>query len=180
MDEKVFLKQFGQVIKDNFDPLLVNMGFKFESAKVDQYSFESIWQKNNQYIIVQANMNPRDYPAYWNILLGEGSVAWPERDWNQVALWRFMKKLGQISAKEYSLVDMQIDKFHYQAVAARGDLEKFGESFLKGNLELFYKLRNLVNKDREPYKIYSPGKDGKYQMAYDPESEKLKKKFSGK
>ena len=62
---------------------------------------------------------------------------------------------------------------------AKKDLEEFGRAFLEGDLRLFYEARGEMNKDRKPYQIYEPDKDGNYKVSDDEESKKLKEKYGG-
>ncbi len=177
--DKTFLKQFNQSIEENFDEFLSLKGFKLESHKIEKYGAERVYARSKQYIVIRVNIHPRDIPEYWNIVMGEGSKEFPEADWNKVPLWSFMKELGQKDAKEYLLVNLGADGFSKQVSTAKIDLEKYGRSFLDNDLDLFYKVRSSINKDREPYKIYSPDKKGNYQVTDDAKSLKLKKKFGG-
>lgn len=52
-----------------------------------------------------------------------------------------------------------------------------GDPFLIIVSIFFIKVRSSINKDREPYKIYSPDKKGNYQVTDDAKSLKLKKKI---
>ena len=45
-------------------------------------------------------------------------------------------------------------------------------------MHLFYKIRKEQNKNREPYKIYSPDENGKYQTSFEPKSVEQNKKYS--
>ncbi|MBP9855491.1 MAG: hypothetical protein KBD53_11545 [Candidatus Omnitrophica bacterium] len=177
--EKTFLKKFSQIIKENFDEFLLKKGFELEASSIEEYFAKRVYKRNKQFIRIYANVNPREMAEYWSIILGEGDREWPELDWNSVGLWHFMVELGQKEAEEYSLKNKTTGAFLKQVKAAKNDLKIYGESFLNNNLDLFYRLRSQINKKREPYKIYSPDKTGKYKMAYEPKSAKLKKKFGG-
>jgi hypothetical protein len=179
MDKKLFLKKFNKLIEENFDEFLLSKVFKLISYNVKEHTSERVYIKNKQYVVIHANMNPQDIPNYWNIVLGEGSREFPETDWNKVVLWRFMRTLGQKDAGEYLISNLDVNKLNEQVRSARNDLQNYGNTFLEGDLDLFYKVRSLMNKEREPYKIYTPDKGGNYQVSNDSVSEKLKKEFGG-
>jgi hypothetical protein len=61
---------------------------------------------------------------------------------------------------------------------ANTELEKYGETFLKSDLTLFYETRKNQNKDREPYKIHSPDITGNYRTTDEPKSAEQKRKYS--
>ena len=112
------------------------------------------------------------------MILGEGdSEDFFECDWNSIALWRIKAKIDPNSkAQEYSF--STDDKVRYSVTNASEELLKYGLTFLKGDLTLFYETRKEQNKDREPYKIHSPDKNGKYQTTDEPKSVDQKKKYS--
>src|SRR5689334_14351589 len=110
MDTKSFLNKFNKIVIENFDSFLTGKGFRFESCKKDDYFYKRVYRKNNQYIMIDANMDPRDYPYFWNVVLGEGATEMPEADWNNIALWQLMRPLENPSAKELSVKDSEINK----------------------------------------------------------------------
>ncbi len=177
MDTKSFLNEFNKIITKCFDAFLLSKGFKFQSCANEQLVYMRVYRRNNQYIMISANVNPMNYPYFWNILLGEGTTEMPEGDWNKIALWQLMRPLENPSATEF-LVDLEIDKLADAVKTAKDDLEKYAESFLEGDLKLFYQVRSLVNRKREPYKIYSKDEDGNLVAKDDEISKKLKEKFS--
>src|SRR5208282_4187433 len=110
----------------------------------------------------------------WNVSLGEGTTEMPEADWNKITLWHLMRPLENPSAKEFSIVDSEVDKLDETVQTAKDDLEKYAKSFLDGDLKLFYQVRSFVNRNREPYKIYSKDENGNLIMTDDEVSKKLK------
>jgi len=178
MENKKFIEEFIRVVKDDFQSFLKSYGFNIELNEIQADFSQLVFCKDNQYIKIIVNLNPRDIPHYWNIILGEGEAFFPEADWNSIALWRVMKFQGKKEVGEYILNNLVVSKIPQIVRKGRIDLNAFGESFLNGNLELFYKIRSELNKSREPYKVYSPSKKGKYKQLYDSDSEKMKKKFS--
>ena len=51
-------------------------------------------------------------------------------------------------------------------------------SFLNGDVEPFRKVRSELNRKRTPFKIHVPTEDGTYTTIDEPESAKLKAKYS--
>lgn len=178
MDISAFLDKFNQAVIENFDSFLASKGFKFHACKKEQYYYSRIYKKNNQYILIDANLNPKDYPYFWNVSLGEGTTEMPEVDWNKIALWHLMKRLENPSAKEYQINDLSMDNIEEAIQSAKNELEKFGKTFLEGDLKIFYAVRKSINQNREPYKIYSRGKDGGLISMDDETSKKLKEKYT--
>lgn len=175
--EELFLQRFSQIIRENFDAFLLEKGFNFKSQILDKYFFMRVYRKNNEYIEIAANMHPMDFPYSWNILLGEGASGMPEGDWNKVALWCLMRRLGNPLAKEFSLSDAGVDKLNEDVKSAKNDLERFGNLFLDGDLKLFHEVRSSVNQNREPYKKSIVEDDGSLSMVEDENSKKLRDKY---
>ena len=152
-------------------------GFKLQAKKIEQYFCNVIYKKGDNYVKIFANIHWHDYPSYYNVILGNGKIEWPDDDWNSIALWYVKKHLDPSSnAKEYSL--LKFDGIEFSLENACKELEKYGSDFLNGNLDTFKKIRAEVNQEREPYKITIPQGDGTYKTTYDKTSEDLKNKNS--
>jgi hypothetical protein len=171
------MKKFTRLAIDMFTDTLAERGFKRESKRTDAYSCNIFYGKEDRYVMIRANIHPRDYPPHFNIILGEGSREFPESDWNSVALWR-VKNLIEKSDRgaEYGLEEP--NAMEDALAEALSDLLKFGESFLSGELKTFRQARSAQNKNRPPYQVHSPDKDGKYTVRDDPSSAKLKEEYS--
>ncbi len=159
-------------------PTFEQFGFQKHRIEIGKYSSTIIYRKENHYLKISSNTYPRDYPYHYNIILGEGdSEDFFEWDWNSVALWRFKKEIKpELKASEYEFpTDKEIEP---SLNNASSELLKYGLTFLNGELELFNKIRKEQNKDREPYKIHSPDKNGNYQTSFEPKSVEQKKKYS--
>ena len=164
------------VVKE-FDDLLSKAGFRRLRGGRDEDGFVVNYQSRPRYVSLRANTHPRDYPPSFNIILGEGSLDWPECDWNAVALWRMRNFLEKTdSATEFDIAVVP-DAAAF-AGNARRQLEEFHGGFLDGDLTIFRKVRANQNREREPYKIFEPVRDGKYVERADSESERLRDKFS--
>jgi hypothetical protein len=61
---------------------------------------------------------------------------------------------------------------------SNSELLEFGQTFLDGDLTLFHEIRKEQNKNRKPYKIHSPDKNGNYKTTYELKSVEQKKKYS--
>jgi hypothetical protein len=173
-EQKLFAEKAIEIVIPTFE----QFGFKKHRIERKEYSSTIIYRKDKQYLEISSNTHPRDYPNYYNIVLGEGnSEDFFEYDWNSVALWRFKKEINpELKATEYEFPkDNGIEP---SLKNANSELLKYGLTFLNGELELFHKVRKEQNKDREPYKIHSPDKNGNYQTSFEPKSVEQKKKYS--
>lgn len=160
-----------------FDDFLDLHGFTNELKEVEDFFCTMIYRKQEAYIKISASTHPRDYPNHYNLILGEGNNDWPDTDWNSVALWWIKKDISpDLKAKEYSLTDFE--KIEYSLKNAKNELEKYGDSFLHGDLTIFKKVRHNINKKRKPYEIHQPDKTGSFKTIIDSVSKKLKDKFS--
>jgi len=169
-----FSKEILKIIK----PEILKFGFKKYTTKNEEYYTNLVFRKSNQYIRIEGTNYPRDYPYFWNIILGEGSSDdFFEYDWNSVALWHLKNKIeNEICNKEYPFPTE--NELSYSILNAKNELLKFGQSFLLGNLELFYEVRKEINQKRETYKIHSPDGIGGYIVSNEPKSELMKRKFT--
>lgn len=169
---------FAQAVLDIIGPTIEKNGFVLHSKEIKQYSTNLTWRKKKQYIKVNSTTFPTDYPYYYNIVLGEGdSDDFFEYDWNSVAIWA----LARVSNPDTEIVSYDFpydDKIKSSVETAHSHLLTYGQTFLNGDLSTFYAARKMVNKDREPYKIYTPDKDGNYQTIFEPKSVEQKKKYT--
>jgi hypothetical protein len=169
---------FAEQVLETISPTVEHFGFKLYCKEVKTYSTTIVWRKDKQYIKVNSTDYPTDYPYYYNIILGEGnSDDFFEYDWNSVAVWalaRVIEPTADINSYDFPLGD----KVKYSLSAANNHLLKYGQTFLSGDLTVFYEARKQINENREPYKIYKPGQDGKYHTTDEPMSVKQKKKHS--
>lgn len=169
---------FAELVLEIISPTVEHFGFKLFSKEVKTYSTTIVWRKDNQYIKVNSTNYPTDYPCYYNIVLGEGSSDdFFEYDWNSVAVWALAKVIeptADINSYEFPLGD----KVKYSLNASNKHLLKYGQTFLLGDLTVFYEARKRINENREPYKIYKPNQDGKYNTNDEPMSVEQKKKYS--
>jgi len=173
-EQKLFSEKAMEIVIPTFE----QFGFKKHRIEIGKHSSTIIYRKEKQYLKISSNTYPRDYPYHYNIILGEGdSDDFFEWDWNSVALWRFKKEIKpELKASEY---EFPTDKGIEPSLNnANSELLKYGMTFLNGELELFYKIRKVQNKDREPYKVHSPDENGKYKTSFEPKSVEQKKKHS--
>ena len=175
MDLKIFNKTVGTI----FDKTLNDFGFKLKRKKTEKLFCERIYINGDRYIRISGDIHPMDFPPHYNIVLGQGSIEWPDCDWNAIALWLVKKEIDpKKKANEYSLEKMDEDKLGHSLNHAKEELVNYGKGFLTGDLKLFDKVRRELNKDREPYKIYRPTENGGREMIIDEESKGLKEKYS--
>lgn len=61
---------------------------------------------------------------------------------------------------------------------AKEELLKYADKFLHGDLTLFYEVCSEQNRNRQPYKIHTLDKNGKYSRTDEPKSAKQKRKYN--
>jgi hypothetical protein len=169
---------FADTVLEIISPTVEQFGFVRHSTEIETHFTTIIFRKDKQYIKISGSTNPRDYPYFYNIVLGEGdSEDFLEWDWNSIALWRLKLKIDpKVKAKEYEFP--LSDKVKFSLANANKELLKYADTFLRGDLTLFYQTRSEQNKGREPYKIHTPDKNGKYSTTYEQTSVEQKKKYS--
>ena len=173
-EQKLFSEKAIEIIIPTFE----KFGFNKHSEKIKEYSTRIIYRKENLYLEISSTNYPTDYPFYYNIVFGEGnSDDFFEYDWNSIALWRFKEKIKpELKASEYSF---PTEKGVVPSLEnANSELIEFGQTFLDGDLTLFYEIRKEQNKNREPYKIHSPNENGNYKTTDELKSVEQKKKYS--
>ena len=75
-------------------PWLAGFGFSRAEKDVSRYAASASFINGTRYVRLSASSEPRDLPSYCNVVLGEGSLHWPEVDWNGIALWRLARDQG--------------------------------------------------------------------------------------
>jgi hypothetical protein len=169
---------FADTVLEIISPTVEQFGFVRHRIEIETYLSTIIFRKDKQYIKVSGSTYPKDYPYSYNIVLGNGeSEDFFEWDWNSIALWRLKNKIDPTTkAKEY---DFPLgDKVKFSLSHANKELLKYADTFLRGDLTLFYDTRSKQNKGREPYKIHTPDKNGKYTTTDEQASVEQKKKYS--
>lgn len=169
---------FANTVLEIINPTVEQFGFARHRTEVEKHSSTIVWRKDTQYIKVKSSNYPTDYPYFYNVMLGEGSSDdFFEYDWNALALWRMKSKIKPAGkAKEYTFPFG--DKVKFSVSTANKELIEYGKTFLCGDLALFLETRSELNKNREPYKIYTPDENGNHIMSYEPLSMEQKKKYS--
>jgi hypothetical protein len=170
---------FADTVLEVISPTVEKFGFVRHRTEIDKHQTTIIFRKDKQYIKISGSTYPTDYPYSYNIILGDGdSEDFYEWDWNSVALWRLKTKLEpNTKAKEYDFPTG--DKVSFSVLHANNELIKYADTFLTGDLALFYETRSEQNKNREPYKVYTQDKTGKYVTSDEQKSIEQKKKYSG-
>ena len=169
---------FANTVLEVISPTVEKFGFSRHRTEVETHFTTIIFRKDNLYIKISGSTNPRDFPYFYSIDLGDGdSEDFFEFDWNSIALWRLKTKIDPTAkANEY---DFPLgDKVKLSISNANKELLKYADAFLNGDLTLFYETRSEQNKGREPYKIYTQDNNGKYTTTDEPTSVVQKKKYS--
>ena len=180
-------RAFPGVCAATFDAALASYGFHCGDAKLDRTFCAQLYLSDSRYIEISVNAEPREFPFYCNVVLGEGRTAWPERDWNSVALWRFIQHreldAAALGAGKYIFGDPVTVEPNPEDLLPifermRNDLLGFAADFLAGDLRAFRRVRAAQTRQREPYTIRRPDGMGGYRTTVDPESAHLKERFS--
>ena len=171
------MKEFSKLALSVFNEALSSYDFKKVSKKTESDYCKIVFVNGERYIVITANSDPRDSPAYFNIVLGEGSHSFPDTDWNAVALWRLKNYIDNNDrASEY---DLETSKSISGLLElSKIELLKYGADFLANDLRYFRQTRSQMNRDRKPYKRTWRNEKGEYITVYDPESMKLKEMYS--
>ena len=176
MGRRSDLQEFAKLAVESFDDVLLDRGFQRISRKIERNSFRVDYRSGVRYVSIRASTDPRDDPPCFSVLLGEGSLDWPEADWNAIALWRLRNFLAHSDeAAAYVLGEAPVGALIERATA---ELLEYGADFLAGDTKSFRQARSIQNKDRQPYRIHEPDGRGGYRTRIDPESAKIKERFS--
>lgn len=169
---------FAETVADVFTPVVERFGFVRTNYEVEAYFTTVIFRKGKQYIKISGSTYPTDYPYSYNVMLGEGdSEDFIEWDWNSIPLWRLKVKVDLTAeAREYQFPYAEQVKF--SVLNAGKELLQYADSYLHGDLTLFYETRSEQNKNREPYKISTRDDNGNCKTTYEPKSVAQKKKYS--
>lgn len=94
---------FADTVLEVMSPLIERFGFVRQRTEIDTHLSTIVFRKDQQYIKIDGSTHPRDYPYFYNILLGEGdSEELLEWDWNSIPLRLFKNRLDpSANAMEY-------------------------------------------------------------------------------
>ncbi len=173
------LRAFNDTVGTIFDKTLNEYGFKLRRKKNEKHFCQRIYINGDKYIKIAGDIHPMDFPPHYNIVLGQGSIQWPDCDWNAIPIWLIKKEIDpKKRSNEYSLEILEDEKILNSLNHAKDELFDYGKEFLINDLKLFDKLRKEQNRDREPYKIFRQTENGGREMIIDEESKLLKEKYS--
>ena len=160
-----------------FKDALAQHGFKLELNRSDELFCEVTFVNGARYVQISASIHSHDYPWYFTIALGEGPLDFGEADWNSIGLWRLREMVAPDAAEgDYRLRGKS--RYRRQLEDARVELLNYATDFLTGDVTLFRKARSEQNRERKPYQVHSPDKNGNYVVTDDPKSKAMKKKYS--
>ena len=174
---------FAESVLSIVEQTMAKSDFKRDKAEIKTYSTTIVFRKGKRYVKISSSSYPTDYPYCFNLVLGEGdSNNFFEYDWNSVSIAvmaKIIDPLKKINDYNFPVGDPAFDKTIKLSVEnANRDLLKYGVSFLKGDLSIFYQARKDVNNQRDPYRISAPDRNGVYKTTDEPKSVKQKKKYS--
>lgn len=170
-----FMTKFERLALKVFVDPLTNHGFTLDTTETDREFCRLTFVNGERYVRVSASIHPLDTPHEFGVVLGEGSREFLEADWNSIALWR-LRNLIEGTGANYSLEKR--DRVPELLDQARDDLLELGMDFLDGDLAAFRQARSEQNRQRRPYQIYSADENGQYAATDEPESAKMKAKYS--
>jgi hypothetical protein len=176
------LRTFKETTALTFDDFLKDFGFNKVESCSDQEFFTTTYRNGERYIQIGGTLHIRDCPYSFYLKFGEGSLKYPEVDWNGIELLRIIKEVSPTDYKKHKALyritpKITKEQIELKILKNRELCDKYGKNFLNNDLDLFYRVRSLQNKDREPYKISTS--DGKgYSTSYDEQSKRLKDKYS--
>ncbi len=163
---------FVQLADTAFNRHLADTSFRAEGEDhIDDWYASRSYRSGDSYIVLSANCHWKDGSPECRVKLGEGSNAWPDSDWNAIALWRLRGSGGNYPLKSLDDLENVIDTMCR-------DLVLHAVDFLSGDLDRFKKARAKQNEGRKPYIKHSPQSDGTYKSEPDPESMRLKDQYS--
>ena len=170
-------EKFAEFALKIISPTVEQFDFALYKNEVNKYSTTIVWKKGNQYVKINSTTYPLD-GFYYNIVLGEGDCNDVlEFDWNSVAIWALAKIIAPKS--KVGTYDFPLnDDVENSVKNANRELLLYGETFLKGDLTVFYEARKKINKKRQPYKIHYRNEKGVYVTENEPVSVEMKKKYS--
>lgn len=140
------------------------------NAVSNQYYDSRIYRNGERYIEIYASTHYRDAPAQARVHLGEGSLEWPEKDWNAIALWHLADRKGVYYIQDVKELPQLLRKM-------ADDLNEVAQDFLRGDTKRFRRVRAEVTKKRKPYTIHTPDEKGRYRTRIDEDSAELKRRF---
>jgi hypothetical protein len=167
------LDRFDRRCRTDVEKFLTGFGFTKAEHERTKLAVSHTFVSGERYVRLAVSFEPRDQPFACLVSLGEGSRILPEGDWNAIPLFRVLP--GDTN------LDVTLDGTESVDRAIDAILHGISESaldFLKGDLARFYALRSDQNREREPYRIFEPDPAGNYRSRPDPESERLKERFS--
>ncbi|MCA9395367.1 MAG: hypothetical protein KC900_14290 [Candidatus Omnitrophica bacterium] len=178
MDKKILIEKYFQIVVDKFSQYMESNDFLLETREIQNNSAQVVFRSGSRYVKLLMNLDERDGPNYFNIVLGEGLSTYPEADWNSIALWKLMESHSHDNVGEYAIRLTDVKDVEKVIDLGLQDLEGYGNEFMCGKISTFRKVRGKLNRDREPYIIHKFDKDKGRVSVVDPESERLRKKFS--
>jgi len=137
------LKEISIKAENQFEEYLSSFGFIKELSKIENSIATILFRKEDQYIKLEINNHPKDYPGYFNVIFGIGQDVYPDIDFNSIAIWRFQRFIEKNNeATEYELVS-GLDSIQSLVKNAFLDMQKYGKDFINSDLSMFNKIKNL-------------------------------------
>lgn len=163
-DTKLNLRDVAVRATEAFKPVLDIYEFRLKDQEVStQYALVT-FEQENRYVVLKIDVHPGG--SFFNVLLGEGQAAWPDAEWQAVALWRLIRQ--QVPASEADVYALPGPQGIEAALAkAAQNLEQYGAKFLSGDLSQLRKLRDEQQQEQQPYRLADKDKKGLLQKLFE-------------
>jgi hypothetical protein len=174
------LRNFVKLVDNEFAPGMAAYGFApvAPSGRPDPFLGERIYQSGKRYIRVTATTHVLDFDPSCAIEVGEGRLAWPEADWNAIAVWQLQQVPATPAPRRAAFPLSDVRHLPKVLRRMRKALERDAADFLEGDLRRFRKARAAWTAVRVPYMIHSLGPDRQWTSRQDSASAALRKRFS--
>jgi hypothetical protein len=162
---------FADAVLATIGPTVEKFGFRRIEVDIETYWTRIIFCKDKQYINILSTSYPTDYPNYYDIIFSEGKRRKSGFYWRSITTLRLAKIIDpSITAFTYNFPFGDLIKVSVET--ANEDLLKYGASFLKGDLSIFYQAQKVLDQEIAAYEFGKTGdlktskfdKSGVYQI----------------
>jgi len=145
-------RAFSNIAIETIGSLVEKHGFHLHAEKNERFFTTIIWKKEKQYLKISATDYPME-PSQYDIILGEGNCDdFFESEWDSISICDIKRFLASdTNPIEYDFPKKR--ELQTSLENAKIELLKFGNDFLHGNMDVFYRVRFLTNGATKPEKI---------------------------
>jgi hypothetical protein len=143
---------FADAVLATIGPTVEQFGFRRIEVDIETYWTRIIFCKGKQYINILSTSYPTDYPNYYDIIFSEGQRRKSGFYWRSITTLRLAKIIDpSITAFTYNFPYGDLIKVSIET--ANEDLLKYGASFLKGDLSIFYQAQKVLDQEIAAYEF---------------------------